>query len=875
MLFVLRWFACYFFRALVWLRYRVTTRGLEQVRALKGPTLILPNHPALIDPLITMTRTWPAKQPRPMLFVGNFKGLLLRGLMKLLNAAEVPPLDQFDAAAKQHAAKAIQDVIDGLNRGENFILWPSGRLERDGVEYLGSATALTEILKAVPDLNIVVVRTRGVFGSRTSYAYKGRTPSIGEVLPAALGWLLASLIFFMPRRAVTQTYEVVDKSQLPPLEVAPVNRWFEGWYNAEGKEEPSFVPYHAFLGPRTHVYPARAEVEKLDLSLIRAEIRADALQVLQQKAEEIKGGAVDAAVFDPDATLESLGFNSLARMDLQLALERRFGFHADETPETVGQVFALAAGLGKKGPPKPVPKEWAASPPTGPATIEGDTIPAAFVERALQCRRDIAVADDLAGVLTYERLLIGALSMAKRFAQLPGENVGLLLPASVGGDLALLGLLLAGKVPVILNWTTGEANLAHAAQVMGLTTVVTSKAFLNRTAIQVAGTENLFLEDLRASLGKWELFRTWLSVRWFPGSVRASVPKLDPDRPAVVLFTSGSEKAPKAVPLTHRNLLTNIRMGLAGFKLTRADAILGFLPAFHSFGLTVTGLMPLLGGLRVVRHPDPTDAGGLTRKITSYKPTLLAGTPTFVSYILARAEPGDLDSLRLIVVGAEKCPAALFDEVKAKTKGALLLEGYGITECSPVVSVNLPDANRPGSIGQPLPGIKVKVVDLDTQEPLPVGEQGMLLVAGPTIFPGYLGYDGPSPFVEQEGTRWYVTGDLARIDSEGFIYFAGRLKRFLKAGGEMVSLPALEEPFAVAYPPTKDGPQVAVEGVERDGMVKIVLFTTVPIPLREANQRLESAGFHGVLRLNEVRVVEKIPVLGTGKTDYKVLRAQV
>ena len=873
MLFALRWLACYFFRALVWLRYRVQTRGLEKLRSLKGPTLILPNHPAEVDPLITMTRTWPAKQPRPMLFVGNFKGLVLGSLMKLLNAAEVPPLDQFDAAAKEKAAKAIQDVIDGLKRGESFILWPSGRLERDGQEYLGSATALTEILKAVPELNIVVVRTRGLVGSSSSYAYHGRLPNMGSAMLSAIGWLLASLLFFMPRRKVTQTYEVVHRSQLPPLEVDKVNRWFEAWYNAEGKEEPTFVPYHAFLGSRTHEYPPLAAVEKIDLALLRPEVQAEAKQLLQEKVEAIKGGGVDPSIFTPEATLESLGFNSLARMDLQLAIERRFGFHADETPETVGQVYALAAGLARKGPPKPVPKAWSTPPNNVPASIEGDTIPAAFVERALRCRRDVAGADDLAGVLTYERMLVVALSMAKRFARLEGENVGLLLPASVAADISLLGLMLAGKVPVLLNWTTGEANLAHAARIMNLKTVLTSKAFLNRTAVKVEGTANLFLEDLRAGMGTFELFRQLLGVRWFPGSVRHRVPKIDPDSPAVVLFTSGSEKAPKAVPLTHRNLLANIRMALDGFTLKRSDSILGFLPPFHSFGLTVTGLMPLLAGIRVVRHPDPTDAGGLARKITTYKPTLLAGTPTFVSYILARSEPGDLDSLRLIVVGAEKCPPALFEEVKNKTKGALLLEGYGITECSPIVSANRPDANKPGTIGQPFPGIEVRVVDIDTQKPLPVGELGMLLVAGPTIFPGYLGYDGPSPFLEQDGKRWYITGDLAKIDADGFIHFSGRLKRFLKAGGEMISLPALEEPFTHAYPPTKDGPQVAIEGVERDGTVKIVLFATGPMTLREANQRLENAGFHGVMRLNEVRPIDKIPVLGTGKTDYKVLRA--
>ncbi|HZU36014.1 MAG TPA: AMP-binding protein [Gemmataceae bacterium] len=271
----------------------------------------------------------------------------------------------------------------------------------------------------------------------------------------------------------------------------------------------------------------------------------------------------------------------------------------------------------------------------------------------------------------------------------------------------------------------------------------------------------------------------------------------------------------------------------------------------------------------------PDGRARLARKIADYKPTMLVGTPTFVSFILERGEPGQLDSLRLIVVGAEKCPPTVRERCAKLAPQAKLLEGYGITECSPVVAVNPPDNNRPGSLGQPLPGVEVRVTDVDTGQPLPTGERGMLEVSGPTVFPGYIGFDGPAPFREEGGKRWYVSGDLVRQDTEGFLWFEGRLKRFLKAGGEMISLPALEEPFVRLYPPTEDGPRVAVEGVETEQGRRIVLFTTEPINLREANARLLEEGFHGVMRLDEVRQVEKVPVLGTGKTDYKVLRQQI
>jgi long-chain-fatty-acid--[acyl-carrier-protein] ligase len=410
---------------------------------------------------------------------------------------------------------------------------------------------------------------------------------------------------------------------------------------------------------------------------------------------------------------------------------------------------------------------------------------------------------------------------------------------------------------------------------MGLSHVLTSRAFADRAGVVVEGTSFLFLEDLRATVGRFELLRALLRVRWRRGSVRRQIPAVSPDAPAVVLFTSGSEKTPKAVPLTHTNILSCQRAAVAFLGVTAQDVLLGFLPAFHSFGMTVTTLLPLVSGARVVHHPDPTDAVNLVHKIAAYRPTILLGTPTFVHYILERSKAGDLASLRLIVVGAEKCPPALFERCREAAPGATVLEGYGITECAPVVSVNPPSAPRPGSIGKPLPGVAVRVVDLDSGAPLPTGQMGMIHVSGPTVFPGYLGHEGPSPFVEDQGRRWYVTGDLGEVDGDGYVWFRGRLKRFLKAGGEMISLPALEEPFARLYPPTKEGPRVAVEGVEHEGGRRVVLFTTEPIALREANALLLKEGLHGVMRLDEVRQVKDIPILGTGKTDYKQLRAQV
>jgi long-chain-fatty-acid--[acyl-carrier-protein] ligase len=403
-------------------------------------------------------------------------------------------------------------------------------------------------------------------------------------------------------------------------------------------------------------------------------------------------------------------------------------------------------------------------------------------------------------------------------------------------------------------------------------------SYENRTQVKVPGATYVFLEDVRISISNLGMLRRLLAVRLLPGWTHSRLinqTTLDPNTPAVVLFTSGSEKAPKAAPLTHTNILSDQKACLTDLSFTRADSAIGFLPMFHSFGLTVTTLIPLVTGIRVVHHPDPTDAGAIIRKVATYKPTVLVGTPTFLGFLLNLAKPGELDSLRLIIVGAEKMPHEMFNKAKQLIPHAAVIEGYGVTECSPVISVTLPGQDLRGTVGRPLTGVKVCVTDLETGRVLTPGGQGMLNVAGPIVFPGYIAYDGASPFREINGERWYVTGDLGAMDETGVITFHGRLKRFLKAGGEMISLPALEDPFARLYPPTAHGPRVAIEGIETQGSRRIVLFTTENISLLDANALLEKEGFRGVLRLDEVRKLDVLPVLGTGKADYKVLRAML
>ncbi|HEX3147533.1 MAG TPA: AMP-binding protein [Gemmataceae bacterium] len=875
MLWPVRWFVWAMTRLLLMLRYWVTVRGKDEVLRKPGPYLILPNHPAFADPPNVITRLWPTFRFRPMLLETNFESPLLAPFAWLLRGIRVPDTERASAEARERAQGAVQAAIDALKAGDNVIVWPSGRLQRDGVERLGGARTVADVLAVAPEVTVVLVRTRGLWGSSFSWARGQKINLVGSLLRGA-GLLLTNLIIFAPRRRVTMTLEAFTKSDRPAPSRETINPWLEKWFNADvPREEPMFVPYHFLFGPRTYKFPPLPVAVGLDLTKVKAETKQAVAEIVEEKLKRPMTVEENVA----EMTFLQLGLDSLDAMEVNLRIEQQFGFTGDTVPTTIGQLWALAAGLLEGGPPKSPPVGWFdASADTSAPDVPGATIPVAILTQAFRHRKQMVVADDLAGGITYERLLVGAGAMAKRFREMPAPNIGLMLPASIGADLAFLGMHLAGKLPVMMNWTTGPTNLSHAARVAGLTHVVTSKAFIDRTQVQVPGTPYLFLEDVRAGIGKFELLRRLLAIRWFPGATKSRLlahAATDPNAPAVLLFTSGSEKAPKAVPLTHENILSNQRAIAAEFGLSRADAILGFLPMFHSFGLVVTTLLPLAMGIRVVHHPDPTDAGALVRKAAGYKTTLVAGTPTFLGFILDRARAGDLDSVRLLVSGAEACPPALFEKVKRIAPNAVVLEGYGITETAAIVSAHRPGAFRAGTLGLPLPGVEVRVVDLETGERLPSGKMGMMLVSGPNVFPGYLAYDGPSPFREMDGKRWYITGDLGELDPDGMVAFRGRLKRFLKAGGEMISLPALEEPFAKMYPPTDDGPRVAVEGIETADGRRIVLFTTVDISLRDANAKLQTEGFRGVFRLDAVTRIDRIPVLGTGKTDYKALRALI
>ncbi len=503
----------------------------------------------------------------------------------------------------------------------------------------------------------------------------------------------------------------------------------------------------------------------------------------------------------------------------------------------------------------------------GPATLLE-----AIVETARQRPRQVILQDASLQELTYRRLLVGTDLLAARWRMLLNDTeqrVGVLLPNVNATPVALISLWAAGKVPAILNYSTGPGILLACARLAGLQHIVTSRAFIQRakldlSLLQNAGIELLFLEDVRARITPLQRVLALLRQSWnLPLSTPN--PQLSTDSPAVILFTSGSESDPKGVELTHRNLLANIRQMLSVVDLMDTDRLFNAMPLFHSFGLTIGLLLPLVRGGFVLLYPSPLHYRVVPSAFYNLNCTVFFGTNTFLNGYARKAHPYDFRSLRYLFAGAEKVQEATATLWMRKF-GARILEGYGATECSPCLSVNLPMRPRHGSAGQFLPGIQYRL------EPVAgVTEGGRLFVSGPNIMRGYLNADANATFQALGG--WYDTGDIVSVDAEGYVFILGRLKRFAKVSGEMVSLAAVEEAIASAFP--QYGLRFVVAVVARTDAArgeKLIAVTNEPrLSLEAVRAAVHARGLNNLAVPREIKVLQSVPRLGTGKINHREL----
>ena len=512
------------------------------------------------------------------------------------------------------------------------------------------------------------------------------------------------------------------------------------------------------------------------------------------------------------------------------------------------------------------------------------TLHRGFVNTAHRYPFRFAMGDKRRPRVKWGGALLASILLARRLRSVWAgqEMVGILLPPSVPGALVNFAATLSGKIPVNLNYTSSNETLASCAAQCKLETVITTKLLLEKIPLQVPG-KTIFLEEAAAAprLGeKIMALLQWFLPGWWLERVLSGAKTRGLDDLATVIFSSGSTGEPKGVLLTHYNVASNIEQVAQMFMLDHQDRLLGVLPFFHSFGFTVTLWMPAVLAIGVAFHPSPLDLTAISELVRDYRVTFLLATPTFLQAYMRRCSPEDFGSLQYVVVGAEKLPervAVAFED----RFGLRPLEGYGTTECSPVIAVNTKDFRAPGfrqvgakrgHIGHPLPGISVRIVDPDTGEPIPTGTPGLLLVRGPNVMKGYLGKPEKTSEVLRDG--WYVTGDIATEDEDGFLTITDRLSRFSKVGGEMVPHIKVEDKLHELAGATEQ--KFVVTGVPdgKKGERLVVLHTLPPDELKPALDKLSESGLPNlwIPRPNQFFHVDELPHLGTGKLDLRRIK---
>jgi len=517
-----------------------------------------------------------------------------------------------------------------------------------------------------------------------------------------------------------------------------------------------------------------------------------------------------------------------------------------------------------------------------------------WLRSAKSVAKALSIADSTGVELSGYKMIASVWMMRSVLKdKLKSKNIGLLLPTSVGGAIANMTVLTLGKTIVNLNYSASKESLFHALEIADIEQIVTSKQFITKLKAKgfdmseiLSRVEVIYLEDSKKDISKLKSVGAYILAMLLPSKVLSwiLVDKVSVSDTAAILFSSGSEGVPKAIELSHTNIMGNIKQAITLINPSDDDVMLGTLPIFHSFGLTVTTLLPLVEGIAVVAHPDPTDGYGIGKMSARYQATILFATATFYRLYTRnrKLHPLMFKDLRLVIAGAEKLPNEIRDEFKKKF-GKEIYEGYGATETTPVASVNIPDVlmldtfkpqigNKVGTVGLPLPGSCFKIVDPEDFRELEVGMDGMILIGGTQIMKGYLKNESKTKEVikEIDGVRWYVTGDKGHIDEDGFLTIVDRYSRFAKLGGEMVSLGLVESTISKVVD-TNSAIAITALPDSKKGE-KIVLLLEGEMSVDELKEQIKGLKLNPLFVPSEYIKVDEIPKLGSGKADFKAIK---
>lgn len=888
------------------LRYRVHVKGLDKLNkenlSKSGGILFLPNHAAVfVDPAMILLALFTRYHVRPLVVDYMYETPVVKNVMKALEAVSIPDFDFSSNVLKiKESEKALEYIKKALKKGDNFLIYPAARTKDSPLEEVGGSSGVFSIIQDVPEANIVLVRIAGLWGSSFSRCYTGSPPPLFTTILNSVKTIFKNLIFFVPKRDITITFEPAP-ADFPFLgSKKEINRYLENWYNLPDgltKQDGKYpgdslvrVSYSRWKEELLEPYREDKKYEeKIDLTKVSESVRQKVFRELARLSNH-----QEALIHSSLHLHQDLGLDSLDAAQMALFLHQEF--RVPIAPPMELQTVLICLGIASKQ-IKIEPKydetpvdlaEWLKPVPHNRLFLEpGDTIPELFLKICEKKGNAVMAVDRAVGVITYARFKLGVIVLAEKIQKMPGQYIGVMFPASIAAFMVILAIQMAGKIPMMVNWTIGSRHLEAMMQISKAQVVISSWRFIDRlgnTDLKGIDENLVMLEDLRKHITlKDKLKGLFLSKR-SPEKIfeKMGLKNLKKEDLAVLIFTSGTESLPKGVPLTHHNLLTNIKSGMEHLELYEDDVMLGMLPPFHSFGFTVSGFLPILTGFKIAFSPNPTDGTKIAHDFADFKATIILGAPTFLRSFLNASTLETLKTLRLCVSGAEAAPIELIKELQDFGKDKCFVEGYGITECSPIICGNILGKENRG-VGWPLNCYETMIVNVETHQEVKHGETGLLLVRGPSVFSGYLNPGLDSPFIEVNGKTWYNTGDLGYFDEEGRFIISGRTKRFVKISGEMISLNALE--LAVHqiamnknwFEPDQESVSIAaVCAKEVPGeKTKVYLATTIEVDSDLINDAMRQAGFSTLMRFSKVVHLSFIPLLATGKINYRLVEEMI
>ena len=846
--------------------------------------LVLPSHVALIDPVIISAFLWRKKWLSPVVTEDYYKVPVLKQIFNSIWAISIPDLT-WDKAKSLDTDAIMWNITKALSSWRNILLYPQWALARQWFQSIvGKKTAFYAAQQLPKNAKILTVSIRWLRWSRSSRAWTWRAPNLALFALKGLLFTVFNLIFFVPKRKVE--IEIKDSTillqKICKKWVDAFNQELEKIYNAKWEEKLNYLT--GLFWYNTTKNKKEPDVIQWSIKDLKrtafswnADIPENVLKKVIDIIKKIKPEYSWKTSLDTNLVLDCF-FDSLDMAELKSSVQATYS-DASNPPlldlKTVWDVAMMAIWKSASNEElKPCnwisPKDSKVVYAHVKQVIHEDSTLLSAMKESLKSNRNYSFCyDSIFWVQSRNDFLIKAYLIADLLKTIPWERIAIMLPSLSATSLLVVGCYLANKIPVMLNRTQSEEAFHHCIKSQNVKAILTAKSFYQKIQTpRLKKYQMTFFEDMLKTISLKQKLTAVIKAKRFRLPKKIS-------NIAVVLFTSWSEALPKTVELTHENVLHDIlwTAGLVWLKMNDVDIC--FLPPFHSFWFILWIAIPLITWVRVVFTPDPNDSKTIANLVEHTKSTLLASTPTFLNWIVQIAKEKQLNSLRIAVVWAERCPKDLFTKFSKKSPNATIIEWYWITECSPIIAVNPLKRNakiKRWTVWLPILWESVKILDIDTNEELPAKKEWMIFVRWLNMFGWYVYKKLESPFVEIDGKQWYKTGDLWFLDNDWYLTISGRLKRFVKIAWEMISLPAIETVLSRKWKNSDWTECLAIESQEDDWNVILTLFTTENLELKEVNSYLHEQWVTNLVAIDEIIKLKEIPMLWTWKVDHVQLK---